>query len=130
MARIYTFIFVVFLATGCGSGNVGLRGTVTFSDDGSPLTVGTVGFLKDGKIARGTIKKDGTYIVGFEKETDGLPPGQYNVVITGAEIPIGENLREQLIDKKYSNPDTSELTLEVNASTRVFDVQVDRFQKR
>ena len=75
-------LILLLLFAGC-SGNVGLKGTVTFLDDDSPLTVGTVALLKDGKIARGDIKPDGTYVVGFESERDGLPPGTYQIYILG-----------------------------------------------
>ena len=43
----FAVLLVFFVSVGC-SKNVGLRGKVTFSDDGSPVSVGTVAFLKDG----------------------------------------------------------------------------------
>gem|GEM_PF-572610 len=124
------FVLLTFL-TGCGSGHVPLSGKVTFSDDGSLLTVGTVGFLKDGHLARGTIQPNGTYSVSFG-EMGGLPPGTYQVIVfaeKSTEVPpdSGNYTYEYLIDKKYETPDTSGLTVEVNASTRTFDIQVDRF---
>jgi len=140
MSRIHCFcslgllMFLVLVVAGCGSGNVGLSGKVTYTDDGSPLTAGTVAFRKDGKIARGRIKEDGTYVVGFEKETDGLPPGKYEVFISGAEKIIGqdkdgENIMEPLIHEKYSNAASSELSLEVTSSTKKYDIQVERYIK-
>jgi hypothetical protein len=137
MLRFHTFcslaLLLVFLV-GCGNGNVSLKGKITFSDDGSPLTEGTVAFLKDGKQSRGTIKEDGTYVVGTEKTTDGLPPGKYQVIVSALKsIPIDEENGiynyEQLIDRKYERPETSGLTIEVNASTKTFDFQVDRFTR-
>jgi hypothetical protein len=136
MLRVHPFcslVLFVFLL-GCGSGNVSLRGTVTFSDDGSPLTEGTVAFLKDGKQSRGTIKADGTYVVGTDKATDGLPPGTYQVIVSALKsIPIDEEkgiyTYEQLIDKKHEDPSTSGLSVEVNASTKTYNFQVDRFKK-
>ena len=135
MQRIFNiffgFIFLILLA-GCGNGNVSLRGMVTFNDNGEPLTQGTIVFLKDGQISRGDIKPDGTFIVGTGGATDGLPSGTYQVYITGSEkvIPIneeGSNTYEPQIDRKHERPETSGLTLEVNASTRTFDIKVDRF---
>ena len=82
--------------------------------------------------SRGNIKPDGTFVVGTDKETDGLPPGTYQVYITGSDkaIPVGEygsyNYEPQ-INKKYENADTSGLTAEVNASTKTLDFKVDRF---
>jgi len=135
MLRFCCFAILLALVVGC-SKNVPLRGTVTFSDDNTPLTAGTVTFRKgDGNIARGRIKEDGTFVVGFEKETNGLPPGQYTVSISDARVVVGQHLGtddliwEQLIDMKYERAETSGLTVEVNASTRVFDIQVDRFRR-
>ena len=139
MLRLHTFCIAILLAlfagsfVGCGSGNVGLSGKVTFSDDGSAVPAGTVAFRKDGKIARGRIKEDGTFVVGFEKETDGLPPGRYEVFISGAEKVIGtnadgENTMEPLIDEKYNRAETSGLSLEVNSSTRVYNIEVERYK--
>ena len=138
MQRLCSFCFsIVFvvLFVGCGgSGNVPLSGKVTFSDDGSPLAMGTVVFLKDGHIARGRIEQDGTYAVSFG-EKSGLPPGTYQVYVASAEkvteVPpdSGNYNYEPQIDKKYESPETSELTLEVNAATKTYDIQVDRFKK-
>jgi len=129
------FTILLALIVGC-SGNVALRGTVTFSDDGTPVTAGTVTFRKgDGHIARGRIQEDGTYNVGFEREANGLPPGQYMVAISDARVIVGQHpgsddlIWEQLIDMRYENPETSGLAVEVNASTRVFDIQVERFRR-
>jgi len=116
---------------GCNR-NVGLSGKVTFSDDGSPLPLGTVGFQKDGKVARGIIKEDGTYVVGFDRPENGLPPGKYDVYIAGAVVTIGsdrsgEGMPVSLINEKYNRADTSGLTLEVNASTKTYNIAVERY---
>ena len=137
MLRLFccSVVFLMLIA-GCGGENVGLKGKVTFSDDDSPVTSGTVAFRKDGKIARGDIKEDGTYVVGFDKVANGLPPGKYQVFISGAYQVVGRNeaaeedILEPLLDKKYESPETSGLTVEVTASTKVFDIKVDRFKKR
>ena len=73
---------------GCGS-NVEFGGKVTYSDDGSPLTTGTVVFKKGNLISKGSLKPDGTFVVGSMKENDGLVPGSYQVYITGAEKSSG-----------------------------------------
>jgi len=132
MLRFFCFTMLLTLVLGCGSKNVGLKGKVTFSDDGNPLTVGTVGFRQDGKLARGNIKSDGTFVVGFEQEANGLPPGKYDVYISGAAVVVGqvpgteEDIWEQLIDKKYASADTSGLSVTVDASTKVYNITVDR----
>jgi hypothetical protein len=133
--RIVLFWLLVILAvSGCGK-NVGLSGKVTFSDDNSPLTFGEVCFRTDTFLARGKLKKNGTYTVGSLTETDGIPPGIYQVYITGAVneiglVNIGTNkettLVEQLIDEKYGNPEKSGLTVEIKKTT-TFNIQVDRY---
>ena len=82
-ARVFVFLllFVPVITTiGC-SDKVPMRGKVTFSDDQSPLTAGTVMFQSDTILARGDLKPDGTYIMGTEKLTDGIPKGTYRVSI-------------------------------------------------
>ena len=146
---IYLSLFVLVVVAGCGSGLVPLRGTVTFSDDGSPLTTGVV-YLDNGKnLARGTINADGTYIVGSLKNNDGLAPGHYRIYIqaigpdpSGALEPMAlsagpgmappdasaPRLRVQvlLIDAKFTSPETSGLEINVDRSTRSHDIVVDR----
>jgi hypothetical protein len=136
MRRFNIFCALVLLTflVGCSGGKVPLKGTVTYSDDGSPVTHGTVGFLKDGEIARGDIKPDGTYTVGTAKETDGLQPGTYQVFVSGTDkatqiSELGSFSYEPLVDKKFENPDTSGLSVEIDASTKTFDIKVDRFKR-
>ena len=126
----FGFTLVALLFAGCGQ-NVRLTGTVTFSDDGSPLTTGTVVFIKDGTMSRGDIKPDGTFVVGSLGERDGLPPGTYNVHISGALEVVsvsdgGDASYRSLIDEKMADRNRSELTVEVTARTKVLDIQVDR----
>lgn len=74
---------LVLAAIGCGD-KVAVRGKVTFSDDHSPLTVGQIRFQSGTVQARGTLKSDGTYVLGTVKEKDGVPKGTYNVTIVDA----------------------------------------------
>jgi len=125
--------------SGC-SDNVSLKGTVTFSDDGSPLNCGTI-ILDDGKHnARGNIESDGTFVMGSLKANDGLPPGEYKVCIAAAIklLPCPQNEdddpdnniypppSEMLIDKKYESFETSGLSIKVDASTKKYNISVDR----
>jgi hypothetical protein len=121
----------LLLLVGC-SDKVGLGGKVTFSDDGSPLSTGTVCFETDTYLARGTLKADGSYVVGSLTENDGLPAGTYRVYISGAEKETGQDkegmpIMEPLIDTKYSSASMSELTLDVTNATKTFDIKVDRY---
>ena len=126
------FLCLPLFAVGC-SNHCSLKGKVIFADDQSPVTHGTINFVSDKGIARGAISDDGRYAVGSIKKNDGLPPGTYRVYLTETENleprPGGVPRRIPLLDSKYLQPDTSELTVEVKSST-VFDVQVDRFLRQ
>ncbi len=90
-------------------------------------------------MAQGRINPDGTYQVGTDKATDGLPPDEYKVYLIGTnEIQFVEykipgqtdpgrrEIRTPVIDKKYESADTSELTFTVDGKTRTFDITVER----
>ncbi|MDR2169799.1 MAG: hypothetical protein LBP59_06630 [Planctomycetaceae bacterium] len=137
------YFFVLLFIIGCGK-NVDVSGTVTFSDDGAPVPVGTVCFVPESNIflSRGELKPDGTYKIGTTKTTDGLPPGTYNVYLDGTRKLIGTNkvtdatldetietpIFEELVDPKFHNKDTSGLSVEIKRSTK-FDFKVDRYKK-
>lgn len=131
-ALFVLLLLVVTSVIGCGS-NVTLRGKVTYSDDNSPLEVGTVCFESANHVARGPLKSDGTYTVGSTSAKDGLPPGEYKVYITGADryeksgpkiAPVSVPI--SLIDSKFTSPSRSDLTVKVDRSTKKFDFSVDR----
>ena len=123
-------LFSLFLV-GCSDGKVPLKGKVVFSDDQSPLTVGTVVFTTDTFSARGDVTSDGTYVMGSVSAKDGLPPGTYKVYLIGTDAPTmgGEmtmETRPPSIHPKYTSPDTTPLTVTVDASTKTFDFEVER----
>ncbi|MDR2761341.1 MAG: hypothetical protein LBB88_01915 [Planctomycetaceae bacterium] len=135
---------LLLVVVGCGNGNVSLNGRVTFSDDGSPVTAGTVCFVKDTFQATGKLNSSGYYVVGTMKSTDGIPAGVYKVYIADAKKQIGtqkvqqvetdgstkevdEPIYEILVDKKFSSSETSGLTFEVKGDSS-FDFKVDRFK--
>ena len=136
----FTYLFTLAILTaiaGCGTNNVPFGGTVTFSDDGTPLEVGTVAFTNGVQQARGDLGPGGKFDLGFVKVSDGLPKGTYTVYITGAvkqEERVAANARPgekfwtetRLIAPKYNSPDTSGLTVTVDGTTRTFDIKVDR----
>ena len=125
-------VVVALVALGCGDANrVNVRGKVTFSDDGSPLKRGVVCFDNDKVMARGTLKPDGSYAIGVEKDGRGIPPGSYKVSIFFAqeELPGGAPHApryNKLIDDKYASRNTSGIELVVDPSTTRFDITVDR----
>ena len=130
MKNIVACCAVLILIVGCGP-NVSMKGKVTFEDDGSPLTKGSVIFSTPTFQASGEIKEDGSFVVGSLRSNDGLPPGTYKVAISGAEdmIATGNPTGQpsySLIDPKYNSPQTTDLTFEVTPSTHVYDIKVPR----
>jgi len=142
---------MVILLVGC-SRNVPLKGTVVFSDDGSPVTDGVICFTDGRHTARGNINSDGSFEMGFVGMRDGLPPGHYKVYFWGVGMSGGMNsgptpddvpmemdamgnlrpvqvmaVRTHVIDPKYNDPDTSGLEFEITSRTRTLEIQVDRF---
>jgi hypothetical protein len=137
---IIVALFVSMTFIGC-SGNVPLGGRITFTDNGEPLTEGTIGFVSGTNQARGEIDKDGKYTLGFQAAGNGLPKGEYNIYIQSVQVELqtgsdkngdGEpdivgRKETPLIAKKYANPDTSGLTFTVDGKTKVFDIKVERY---
>ena len=124
------YLSLVFVL-GCGN-QVSLKGRVTFSDDGAPLTVGTVCFQNDKLLERGNIDASGYYTMGTFKDRDGLPPGEYQVFFAlpasfGTDT-SGKPVLISPVDSKYISPETSGLSLTVNASTKKYDIVVDRLK--
>lgn len=133
-APIFVF-FALVLALGC-SDKSGVKGKVTFSEDGSPLTKGTVYFenqASGGALSRGEIQSDGSYTMGTLKASDGVPAGKYKVYIADAHdyetAPDGSAVSIQLIDSKRTSSATTDLTFEVPGGGKTFDIQVERFKK-
>ncbi|MGL4942626.1 MAG: hypothetical protein ACRC46_05490 [Thermoguttaceae bacterium] len=152
MNVINRFVYVVCCLVACGvlgcNNRVPLEGKVVFSDDGSPITSGTICFTDGKQMARGTINPDGTFTMGFLGAADGMPPGRYTVYFFdvsgdnpsgkpteaattpfGTPVPEGTpsmTSRRSLIDPKYNRADTSGLTADVSATTKRLDFKVDR----
>ena len=125
---VVTLLGGLLFFAGCGT-NVKVSGKVSF-EDGSPLTSGMLIFESGAIQSKAPIEKDGSYQVGTLKSNDGLPRGTYRVYISGADVypdidvmghPLGKVVH--LVDPKFTSPDTSELTCEVNGS-RTFDITV------
>ncbi|MBR5758666.1 MAG: hypothetical protein IKX88_08730 [Thermoguttaceae bacterium] len=147
-------ILTAFVGVGCNS-NVQFGGTVTFSDDGSPVTQGVVVFEKGGYMARGALDEKGAYQLGAETLDGGLQKGDYKVYVTGAveavllepkkdadgnvlngyEIPdkkpkgaqiIGDRMLTPTVDPKFCEVKTTPLTVTVDGKQKRFDFKVDR----
>ena len=126
--------FLLFMCcsviAGC-SGNVPMSGQVTYSDNGEPVSRGTVVFASTTQQARGDLDDNGRYVLGFVKENDGLPRGTYQVYIAGTTYYEGteENPYQKqvvLVAPQFTDPATSGLTIVVDGSTKKFDIVVER----
>jgi hypothetical protein len=132
--QISILLLMFCAATGCGR-NVSISGKVTFSDDGSPVPTGFVVFDDGTKSARAPIKSNGSFVMGFDKENNGVPNGTYAVTISGVVklLPNPDNVfpppTEELIDAKYSDKETSGLSIIVDGSRNTFDIKVDRSKR-
>lgn len=135
MNRNAFLAILLFTVIGCGGTNIGLRGTVTYSDDNSPVPNGMIIFNSSTKpyTARAEIK-DGKWIASSVGANDGLPADSYKVSFTGVQKSIGEKdgmeQFEPLIDEKYSAAATSGVTLTVDSATKTQDFKLDRFVKK
>lgn len=128
MSRILLSITLLLSLTllGC-SNHVQLSGRVTYSDDKTPLEAGTVIFQTETFFARGDIGADGKYILSTQKTNDGLPPGKYQVFVNSAyRYEASSGVETPLITSKFASPETSGLTVDVDASTKTYDFEVDR----
>jgi hypothetical protein len=121
----FVALFVIAACTGCGD-QVGLSGKVVFSDDGSPVTFGTVCFSTPSFQAKGEIKQDGTFTMGSYSAADGLPPGTYKVCILGFTEDLGGSSVYSFLDEKWTNPSTTDYTVEVQKTTKNLVIKVDR----
>ena len=134
---LFLSLTVLVVVIGC-SNKMPFGGKVTFSDDGTPVTRGAVFFESPTLVGQGKINADGTYAIGTDKMTDGLPAGTYRVYLVGteqAEIKVVETkdgkgqteIRTPVIDPKYASAETSGLSVTVGGGTKKFDIQVDRY---
>ncbi len=132
-------LLVIVVISGC-SGKRQVKGKVQLTDK-TPVGAGQVIFEKEGFIATGTIREDGSYEMGTLKDNDGVPPGDYTVYISGANKPgKGVQFRstgadgkmttstlatfEPIIAKKYTSASTSDLKCKVDKSM-TFDITVE-----
>ena len=129
--KLLLCLSICFVAVGCGD-KVPLRGTVTFTD-GETAPHGTVIFQKDGFVARGEIQPDGSYRVSSAGVNDGLLPGEYSVHVQGITgmppVQLGATmppLPGLLHHPRYSDPETSGLSVTVPARGNRFDIVLER----
>jgi len=122
----FVTLFFAVACLGCGSGHVGSSGKVVFSDDGSPVTFGTVMFATSTFQAKGDITKNGTFTMGSYGAADGLPVGSYKVAVIGVIEELDDGRFYSLLDPKWTSPSTTDYTVDVQKTTKNLVIQVDR----
>ncbi|MDR0610783.1 MAG: hypothetical protein LBG58_11785 [Planctomycetaceae bacterium] len=118
--RLFLFIVLSVLILGCSSKGSAVTGTVSF-EDGTRLTTGMVIFESGSHAFSGKIQPDGAFrLIGTSVKT-GIPDGTYVVTIVKAVETAtdrsGNPTARDLIDPKYSQQSTSELTCTVKGKT-------------
>jgi hypothetical protein len=130
------FSSLIFVATlGCGSKYVPVKGSLLFAD-GTPAT-GLEGrqiiFQKipageetSSQVqSTGTIDAQGKFTMGTDQIADGVPSGTHRIMISEA-VATGDIPPPAVIDKKYSNFETSGLQYEVKAGAAPPEFKLDR----
>lgn len=122
---------VVALAAGCADQKIfPVRGTVKFAD-GSPLTAGRVTIDTGDALTGswGAVQPDGTFVMGTNTPTDGVPAGTFRVAIVGALSPAGGDgpAREPkpLIHDRFTRPESSGLSFTV-PDQQQWDIVVEK----
>jgi hypothetical protein len=123
---IFVLLFGCLSFSGCNGKQVGLSGKIVFSDDGSPVTFGTVCFATSTFQAKGEIKKNGTFTMGSLSASDGLPPGTYQVYFLGLTEDLGGESIYSILDPKWNSPSTTDLTVTIEKTTSNLEIKVDR----
>lgn len=106
---------------GCGSDQVRtylVSGTVRFAD-GEPVRTGTVELESEeyGTTATGSIREDGTFVLGTYTENDGAAAGKHRAIVL--QIIIADGITRHSIDHGrtvppiYADYDSSSLVVEV-----------------
>ena len=133
----------VWSVSGCGNGQptgdvvptVTAKGTLTHK--GAPLAYHQVNFFpeKDGRPASGVSGEDGQFVLGTNAPNDGATTGSNRVAVqyvgppnTNPEAGMNDFSPppppKVKIDKKYTNIETSGLTIEIPSSGKS-DIQID-----
>jgi hypothetical protein len=85
--------------------------------DGQPLTRGYIRVVpSDARASGGEIGPDGRFTLGCFEKADGCVVGTYPVSVYAAE-PLGANAKRWLAPRKYADPATSGLTVDIKEPT-------------
>ena len=122
-------LLVVAVSVGCGE-NIS-RGYVSgnVKQIGGEPAVGVTVVARSattGKSGSGVTNGEGKYELGVEHAGDGLPPGEYTVVIL-EDIGDWDHPKPGTIARKYADHSTSGLSLSVaDGENREFNVELDK----
>lgn len=113
------FAAIAVGTVGCGDGLPSVtpvEGKVLLN--GKPFTTGRVMTMPDaGRGAGGEIRPDGTFVLTTFNDGDGALPGIHKAAVRAYENPNvtdpEADLGKSLVPKRYTNPITSGLTIEV-----------------
>ncbi|TWU30461.1 carboxypeptidase-like regulatory domain-containing protein [Bythopirellula polymerisocia] len=112
---------------GCGSSDRSVVTGHVIRADGSPLALARViAVSSDGdKTAYASTDTDGSYEITLGSEARGIPPGTYSVYLI-EDRGVEEGKMKRTIAKKYTDPNTSGLSIDVVAGeSKVFDITTD-----
>jgi hypothetical protein len=78
------------------------------------------------KSARGTIKEDGTFELGTDREGDGAPAGRYVVTVTQPHRqPERPETRNPIVALMYEDPEKTTLRATVSAEDKEFTFRLE-----
>lgn len=91
---------LILMSTGCGSSQptvVPVQGKVVFSD-GQPVKLGTVEFYSDEHqlSATGTIRNNGSFLLGTFTTDDGAVPGKHRAIVM--QMVINDTMTKHVLD--------------------------------
>lgn len=113
------------LAAGCGDGRprrVPVRGQVTI--DGEPVRSGFIRLVPDdARPSVGRIEKDGSFTLTTFSKEDGSVPGTHRVAVVAYDESTPATLR-WLVPKKYSDHNTSGLTVDIDGPTDALEIDL------
>lgn len=110
------------MIVGCGANQVPTYPVlgIIVSDDGTPVRTGTVELeSRDHKLtATGTIREDGSFVLGTYTSTDGACAGEHRVIVTQLIINDGtvQHTKDhgKPVDPLYASYNSSPLTATIN----------------
>jgi hypothetical protein len=117
-------VLLLLLAGGC-SDKASVRGRITRTD-GSPVVGARVIFRSaaTGKSAHGMTNTTGDYQLGVMEKGDGIPPGEYTVVVV-EDLGEWENPKPSTVHQNYRHPSTSGLSVILEPrERRVYDLEL------